>query len=197
MKGIRFVPHRLVQFAPGRFGQSQNPIRRRMVLKVSLGLRARTAWPRRPRPFLESLPLPDSLGADIDFCSVAIVARGHLTLRQVIGNGRYLREADGRSRRYAQRPSMRRLERLKSPPIPFADLPPNLRCGLVGSEPNINRVSQEPIASPGQIGAHAAAPSSSPPRRPQAENRDFVTGLLGTASSRLSGRSLRRGARIP
>ena len=31
------------------------------------------------------------------------------------------------------------------------DFPPNLRCGLVGSEPDINRVSQEPVAGPGQI----------------------------------------------
>ena len=28
------------------------------------------------------------------------------------------------------------------------DFPPNLGSGLVGSEPNLNRMSQEPVASP-------------------------------------------------
>src|SRR5208282_5136841 len=41
---------------------------------------------------------------------------------------------------------------LKSPLSLSRDFASNLRCGLVGSEPKIIRVSQEPIGGPGQIG---------------------------------------------
>jgi hypothetical protein len=46
----------------------------------------------------------------------------------------------------------RRLRASEIVRYPFRWTSPNLRCGLVGPEPNLNRLSQEPVVRPGQIG---------------------------------------------